>query len=88
MPNPSRAGIRGDPWHNCHRCGRSFRISQLSWQEGWLLCTGGPNRCFDLETASQRDVFISRCVQEATLYPDAQLDPKLANPDQSSPEEI
>ena len=86
MPNPSRSGIRGDPWHNCHRCGLSYRISQLQWQTGLLLCTGGPNRCFDKQTTRQRDMQISRCLAEATLYPDAQVDPKLVSPTQATPD--
>ena len=80
MPNPAHSGVRGDVWHYCDRCGVPYRISQLTWQEGLLLCTVGPGSCYDVQTARQRDLQIIRCLDEATLYPDAQLDPKLTNP--------
>ena len=85
MPNPSRSGIRGNPWHNCARCGLSYRVSELTWQEGLLLCQ---RTCWDSQTASARDIQISRIMSEIALYPDAQVDPKLTNPDQISPEEL
>jgi hypothetical protein len=78
MPNQARSGIRGDPWHACQRCGRYFRVSQLVWQEGLLLCA---QRCLDTQTVQQRDIQLARVMDEIGLYPDAQIDPKLTNPD-------
>lgn len=74
MPNPAHSGIQGDPWHFCDRCGLAYRISQLAWQEGILVCTA---TCYDSQTTRERDIQIARCLDEATLYPDAQVDPKL-----------
>jgi len=86
MPNQSHSGIHGDPWHHCTRCGLAYRVSQLAWQRGKLLCTVGPGHCYDSDTAHQRDLRIARVLDESNYYPDAQLDPKLTNPQLPSEE--
>jgi len=86
MPNPAHSGIHGDPWYWCSRCGLFYHASQLAWQEGLLLCTVPPGDCFDVQTARQRDLEISRDLDEATLEPDAQIDPKLINPNNTNEE--
>lgn len=87
MPNYSHAGIRGDPWIRCNRCGNHYRASHMRWQSGLLLCTVAPGNCYDRHTGRQRDRQIARIVEEATLYPDAQLDSILTNPKPLSQEE-
>lgn len=38
MPNQSQSGWHKDPWSRCQRCGADFPVSQLTWQNGLLLC--------------------------------------------------
>jgi hypothetical protein len=63
------------------RCGLHYRVSQLVWQEGLLICNAAPGNCWDTQTAQQRDLQLARVMGEIGLYPDAQIDPKLTNPD-------
>jgi hypothetical protein len=53
-------------------------MSQLVWQEGLLLCA---QTCWDTQTALQRDLQLARVMEVVGLYPDAQIDEKLTNPD-------
>ena len=38
MPELAHSGLTGNPWHRCDRCGVEFRVSQLRWQNGLLIC--------------------------------------------------
>jgi hypothetical protein len=87
MPSQAHSGISGDPWHHCTRCGLAYRLSKLAWQGGKLVCIVGPGNCFDSETARARDHRLAHVLDEVSLYPDAQLDSKLTNPQLVSEEE-
>lgn len=58
MPNESRSGIHGDPWHNCDVCGWSYRCSSLQRQpglrRGLLVCP----KCWDNPLTFYRDILI------------------------------
>jgi len=56
MPNQAHSGVLGDPWHDCDRCGQSYRVSQLARQRGLILCP----KCLDDPTIWQR----SRIIQD------------------------
>jgi recombinational DNA repair protein (RecF pathway) len=43
MPMQSHSGIHGIPWHRCDRCGFDYPVSQLSRQDGLILC----HKCHD-----------------------------------------
>ena len=84
MPNQAHSGIQGDPWHRCGRCGLDYRLSELAWQEGRLLCMA---TCWDEQTAHQRDMQLARIYEEFSYEPDMQLDPKLTDPDANEVED-
>jgi hypothetical protein len=58
MPNRSHSGAIGDPWHICGRCGCDFRVSQLQWQNGLLVCKDD----YDNPIAWQRQTMIDEAL--------------------------
>ena len=56
MPWQANSGIRGDPWSHCDRCGWQYRLSQLTTQNGLLLCL---TKCYDNPTKMLRNEFIA-----------------------------
>ena len=71
----------GGDWHYCARCMWKTQISDLSWQQGSLICNRA--RCDDkqqtLGLLGSRDADIARKIEYATS--DLQPDPKLSMPD-------
>ncbi len=63
MPNQSQSGWFVGPWHNCDRCGLSYPISQLQWQQGLLLCNDG---CYDNPIMWDRPVIIQEVLSETS----------------------
>jgi hypothetical protein len=39
MPMQSGSGLHGVPWHTCDRCGYKYPVSQLTRQNGLIVCT-------------------------------------------------
>lgn len=54
-------GIRGDPWSRCDRCGCDYRLSELSMQNGQLLCRSD----FDNPEAFHRDETIAQVISSS-----------------------
>jgi len=78
MPNPSHSGILIAPWHDCDRCGVSFRVTELTWQNGLLLCKDD----VDNPIMWQRDQMIQEVLGNG--QPEADVAEILKNPNQES----
>lgn len=64
------------PHHFCARCGTEQLLSNMSWQQGLLLCN--KNKCTDTELVGAREAAIARALEVdlKELVPDD----KLSNP--------
>lgn len=49
---PRNRGVRSEQWDTCQRCGREYPMSDLTRQDGLLLCQ---RRCWDARTVAQGD---------------------------------
>lgn len=66
------------PWHYCSRCGAKTHISELTWQDGLLLCK--QNDCYDSERPAlpqERDAMVTAMAQYAADSNEMQPDPKI-----------
>ena len=54
MPRTSHSGRGIGPFHNCDRCGYTYRVSELKRQLGLILC----ETCYDNPIAWQRPLQI------------------------------
>lgn len=54
MPRTSHSGRGIAPFHNCDRCGYTYRVSELIRQLGLILC----RPCYDNPLAWQRPLMI------------------------------
>lgn len=61
-------------YHDCSRCGVRYPLSQLTWQDGLLVCYAN---CFDSQLLQQRDAEMDRKVaiagQSHELQPDYKI---------------
>jgi hypothetical protein len=76
----------GGDWHYCARCFWKTQISDLSWQQGSLICNR--HQCNDAQglfgLLGERDADIVRRIEYATS--DFQPDPKLSQPNEPDDE--
>lgn len=72
----------GGDWHYCSRCAWKTQISDLTWQQGSLICNRA--RCNDIAAPlgllGSRDADLARRVEYATS--DFMPDAKLAQPNE------
>ena len=61
MPNQSQSGVHIAPFHTCDRCGWVWRVTNLQWQNGLLLCQD----CWDNPIAWERPVIIQEVLSES-----------------------
>lgn len=54
MPQTSHSGRGIAPFHNCDRCGYTYRVTELKRQLGLILCSS----CIDNTIAWQRPIII------------------------------
>ena len=62
MPNQSQSGIHIAPWHRCDRCGVDFRVTDLQWQNGLLVCQDD----YDNPIAWVRPILIQEVLSNGT----------------------
>ena len=55
MPATSHTGRGIAPFHNCQRCGYTYRVTELKRQLGLILCS----TCIDNTIAWQRPILIA-----------------------------
>jgi len=66
VPNPSHSGWTGIPWHFCDRCGFDYRVSELTRQNGILVCQS----CFDDPSGFTRERDIQEVLSDGAVEGD------------------
>ena len=67
------------PWHECSRCGVDYKLSEMAWQRGLLLCL---KNCYDYGVnplVGERELDIVRAFETPTH--ELEPSPKLTDPD-------
>lgn len=82
MPTIANSGMIGDPWATCQRCGDTFRVSQLRWQKGLLVCS----RDYDNTEIERREAIIKSVLDDAAQEP--RVAPILIDPSNSDFEDL
>jgi hypothetical protein len=67
---------RKNVYEVCQRCGVTWPLAEMRWQNGKLLCQ--PNRCLDAAIIGSRDLNVARAVAQDRH--ELQPDPKLTHP--------
>lgn len=63
-------------YHNCNRCGVRYPLSQLTWQNGILVCYAN---CYDTMLKEQRDAEMNRKTMQAEQSRELQPDYKITD---------
>lgn len=70
------------PKHQCGRCGCTTSLSELTWQNGILVCKR--NDCRDTEVVGARDIRVLRIIESFATSKEMQPDDKLVQPQPAS----
>jgi len=70
MPNPSGSGWTGVPWHHCDCHQWPWPTSQLTRQDGLIVCKYGRDNPQRTRTVDQRQVLIQQRLSDPTAEPE------------------
>lgn len=70
MPNPSGSGWQGIPWHHCDCHQWPYPVSQLTRQDGLIICPLGRDNPQRTRTVDQRQVLIQQALSDPTQEPE------------------
>lgn len=72
-------------YHQCSRCTVRYPLSQLTWQNGLLVCYAN---CYDTQLPEQRDSEMNRKVMQAEQSRELQPDYKITDAAQMDVDDV
>lgn len=70
MPMQSGTGWTGIPWHHCDCHQKQYPVSQLTRQDGLIVCPTGLDNPQRTRTVDQRQIIIQQRLNDPTQEPE------------------